>query len=100
MYQPRDERYSFYTKEGATDPTWKSGIVPLLKAVVTDPSVSVENRKAATEILEFISRRIKYLNAKFPGGCSESMAEFEAECVWSSPHRFSIDEDKDQMIVV
>jgi metal-responsive CopG/Arc/MetJ family transcriptional regulator len=53
-------RYSYYDEHGMDNPAWKGkSIVEMLKAVVSDPETSPEQKSDAIAILSYIARRTK-----------------------------------------
>jgi hypothetical protein len=88
----RDVRYSDYDAKGNDNPKWKGKRVEMLKAVVSDPETTPEQKQRATTILGYISRRAKKF-AHLPELDQQAYAmstRIDASALWEWPEGWEI----------
>lgn len=89
----RDVRYSAYDANGNDNPIWKGkSVTEMLKAVVSDPTTSTDQKKDATAILEHVSRRAKKF-AHLPALDQQvqgMLAQYDADSLWEWPSDWNI----------
>jgi hypothetical protein len=87
----RDVKYSYYDENGMDNLAWKGKpIVEMLQAVLLDPTATSAQKKDATAILGFISRRQKAASgSEFQQGAA-MMATYDAHALWEWPASWQI----------
>jgi hypothetical protein len=97
----RDVRYSDYDANGNDNPKWKGKRVEMLKAVVSDPETTPEQKQRATTILGYLSRRAKKF-AHLPELDQQAYAmsaRIDASALWEWPERWEIVTEKGEECV-